>query len=54
MAQSKQGIYNRMLLECVKFDAESITLRNVEAEGEFVLTPEFCRRNPEERTGVYD
>ena len=45
MAQSKQGIHNSLLLECVKFDAESITLRNVEGEGEFVLTPAFCRKN---------
>ena len=34
-----------MLLECVSFDAEHVTLRNVEGEGEFVCTHEFCRKN---------
>ena len=44
MAQSKQGIHNSMLLETVTL-GESITLRNVEGEGEFVLSHEFCRKN---------
>ena len=30
MAQTKQGIHNSMLLECVKWDSEHATLRNVE------------------------
>ena len=33
MAQTKQGIHNSMLLECVKWDSEHVTLRNVEGEG---------------------
>ena len=45
MAQSKQGLHNSMLLECVGFDAEAVTLRNLEGEGEFVLAPELCRKN---------
>ena len=45
MAQSKQGIHNSMLLECVSFDAENVTLRNLEGEEEFVCTREFCRKN---------
>ena len=38
MAQTKQGIHNSMLLECVSWDREHVTLRNVEGEGEFVCT----------------
>ena len=30
MAQTKQGIHNSMLLECVSWDSEHVTLRNVE------------------------
>ena len=45
MAQTKQGIHNSMLLECVSWDREHITLRNVEGEGEFVCTHAFCRVN---------
>ena len=43
MAQSKHGIHNSMLLECVSFKAEDVTLRNLEGEEEFVCTREFCR-----------
>ena len=45
MAQSKQGIHNSMLLECVSWDSEHVKLRNVEGEGEFVCTHSFCRTN---------
>ena len=45
MAQSKQGLHDSMLLECVSFDAENVTLRNLEGEEEFVCTREFCRKN---------
>ena len=48
MAQSKQGIHNSMLLECVKFDAESITLSNVEGD------PGIRSEKPEGRTGECD
>ena len=56
--QTKQGIHNSMLLECVKWDSEHVTLRNVEGPGclladrshgqgleEFVCTHSFCRAN---------
>ena len=33
MAQTKQGIHKSMLLECVKWDSEHVTLRNVEGPG---------------------
>ena len=33
MAQTKQGIHNSMLLECVSWDSEHVTLRNVEGPG---------------------
>ena len=33
MAQTKQGIHNSMLLECVTWDSEHVTLRNVEGPG---------------------
>ena len=56
MAQSKQGIHNSMLLECVSWDSEHVTLRNVEGpgclladrncgEGELVCTHSFCKAN---------
>ena len=45
MAQTKQGIHNSMLLECVSWDSEHVKLRNVEGEGEFVCTHAFCRAN---------
>ena len=45
MAQSKQGIHNSMLLECVSYDREHVTLRNVEEDGEFVCTHSFCKAN---------
>ena len=45
MAQTKQGVHNSMLLECVSWDSEHVTLRNVEGEGEFVCTHAFCRVN---------
>ena len=46
MAQSKQGIHNSMLLECVSWDSEHVTLRNVEGDGEqFVCTHSFCQAN---------
>ena len=45
MAQSKQGMHNSMLLECVSWDSEHVTLRNVEGEGEFVCTHSFCKAN---------
>ena len=34
-----------MLLECVSWDSEHVTLRNVEGEGEFVFTHSFCKAN---------
>ncbi len=45
MAQTKQGIHNSMLLECKNFDYTSVTLTNIEGEGEFLLTHEICRKN---------
>ena len=45
MAQSKQGIHNSMLLECVKWDSEHVTLRDIEGSGEFVCTHSFCKAN---------
>ena len=58
MAQTKQGIHNSMLLECVSWDSEHVTLRNVEGPlvadrndgqglegGEFVCTHSFCKAN---------
>ena len=56
MAQTKQGIHNSMLLECVKWDSEHVTLRNVEGpdclladrnrgEEELVCTHSFCKAN---------
>ena len=45
MAQSERGIHNSMLLECVSFDAENVTLRNLEGKEKFVCTREFCRKN---------
>ena len=58
MAQTKQGIHNSMLLECVKWDSEHVTLRNVEGPlvadrnhgqglegGELVCTHSFCKAN---------
>ena len=56
MAQTKQGIHNSMLLECVSWDSEHVTLRNVElvadrndgqgSEGaELVCTHRFCKAN---------
>ncbi len=44
MAQTKQGIHNSMLLECLRFDDVSVTLHNLEGEGEFLLSHEFCRK----------
>ena len=44
MAQSKQHIHKSMLLESVSFDAENVTLRNLEGEEELVCTREFCRK----------
>ena len=54
MAQTKQGIHNSMLLECVSWDGEHVTLRNVEGpllsdrndgleslKGELVCTHDF-------------
>ena len=37
-AQTKQGLHNSMLLECVRWDSEHVTLRNAEGEGNFVCT----------------
>ena len=45
MAQTKAGIHNSMLLECVNWDSEHVTLRNVEGEGEFVCAHSFCKTN---------
>ena len=45
MAQTKQGIHNSMLLECVSFDTEHVTLRDFEGKGEFVCTHSFCKAN---------
>ena len=45
MAQSKQGLHNSMLLECVSYDREHVTLRDVEGDGEFVCTHNFCKAN---------
>ena len=45
MAQTKHGIHNSMLLECLTWDVEQVTLRNVEGEGEFVCTHSFCKAN---------
>ena len=45
MAQTKQGIHNSMLLECVSFDTEHVTLRDFEGGGEFVCTHSFCKAN---------
>ena len=45
MAPGKQGIHNSMLLECVTWDSEHITLKDVEGEAEFVCTHSFCRAN---------
>ena len=47
MAPTKQGIHNSMLLECVSWDSEHVTLRNFEGEGEFVFvcTHSFCKAN---------
>ena len=38
-------MHNSMLLECVSWDREHVTLRNVDGEGEFVCTHSFCRTN---------
>ena len=46
MAQSKQGMHNSMLLECVRWDSEHVTLRDIEGEGEFVCTHSFCNNEP--------
>ena len=54
MAQTKQGIHNSILLECVSWDREHVTLRNVELVadrnhgqglegGELVCTHSFCK-----------
>ena len=45
MNQSKQGMHNSMLLECVSWDAEHVTLRDIEGGGEFVCTHSFCKAN---------
>ena len=45
MAQSKQGMHNSMLLECVRWDSEHVTLRDIEGGGEFVCTHSFCKAN---------
>ena len=45
MAQSKQGMHNSMLLECVRWDSEHVTLRDIEGEGEFVCIHSFCKAN---------
>ena len=45
MAQSKQGIHNSMLLECVSWDSKHVTLRNVEGEGEVACTHSFGNAN---------
>ena len=54
MAQSKRGIHNSMLLECVKFVAESITLRNVEGERGGCDDPRILVGEPAECARVYD
>ena len=43
MSQTKQGIHNSMLLECVAFDSDNVTLRNVEGEAEYICTHAFCK-----------
>ena len=45
MAQSKQGMHNSMLLECVRWGSEHVTLRGIEGGGEFVCTHSFCKAN---------
>ena len=45
MAQSKQGMHNSMLLECVRWDSEHVTLRDIEGGGAFVCTHSFCKAN---------
>ena len=45
MAQTKQGMHNSMLLECVRWDSEHVTLRDIEGGGEFVCTHSFCKAN---------
>ena len=38
-------MYNSMLLECVRWDSEHVTLRDIEGEGEFACTHSFCKAN---------
>ena len=54
MAQTKQGIHNSMLLECVSWDSEHVTLRNLEPVADrkdglegagLVCTHSFCKAN---------
>ena len=45
VAQSKQGMHNSMLLVCVRWDSEHVTLREIEGGGEFVCTHSFCKAN---------
>ena len=53
MAQNKQGIHNSMLLECVSFDAENVTLRNLEGEAE-CLHAGVLPQEPSERAGIHN
>ena len=46
MAQSKQGVHNSMLLECVRWDSEHVTLLDIDGGGgEFACTRSFCKAN---------
>ena len=46
MAQSKQGMHNSMLLECVSWDSEHVKLRDVEGDGGVCVHPQLLQNKP--------